>query len=103
MPFLAQIRVRPFFWPSLASSWNQISIRLVLGRAAIWAASVSLIPKIARADAESHLDFAQDRMKKKVLGAIEALRGGVGKVIFADGRGKEPILKALAGGGTHIG
>ena len=30
----------PFFCPSLASSWNQISTRLVLGRPARWAASV---------------------------------------------------------------
>jgi acetylglutamate/LysW-gamma-L-alpha-aminoadipate kinase len=62
----------------------------------------TLIAKIAGSEAESHLDFAKDRMKKKVLGAIEALRGGVGKVIFADGRVKEPIRKALDGGGTHI-
>ncbi len=62
----------------------------------------TLIPKIARGEVESHLDFAQDRMKKKVLGAVEALRAGVGKVIFADGRVADPIQKALAGGGTHI-
>ena len=34
------MRTRPFFCPSLASSWNQISTRLVLGRPARWAASV---------------------------------------------------------------
>lgn len=62
----------------------------------------TLIAKIAGSEVESYLDFAKDRMKKKVLGAIEALRGGVGKVIFADGRVKEPIRKALDGGGTHI-
>jgi hypothetical protein len=28
VPRFAQIRARPFFCPSLASSWNQISIRL---------------------------------------------------------------------------
>ena len=35
-----QIRAWPFFCPNLATSWNQISTRLVLGRAAMWAASV---------------------------------------------------------------
>ena len=41
-------------------------------------------------------------MKKKVLGAIEALEDGVAKVIFADGRRERPITAALAGGGTHL-
>ena len=34
VPVFAQIRAWPFFCPNLASSWNQISTRLVLGRAA---------------------------------------------------------------------
>jgi acetylglutamate/LysW-gamma-L-alpha-aminoadipate kinase len=42
-------------------------------------------------------------MKKKVLGASEAIAGGVKKVIFADGRREAPLSHALAGGGTHIG
>jgi acetylglutamate/LysW-gamma-L-alpha-aminoadipate kinase len=41
-------------------------------------------------------------MKKKVLGAIEALEDGVARVIFADGRKKSPISAALEGGGTHL-
>jgi acetylglutamate/LysW-gamma-L-alpha-aminoadipate kinase len=41
-------------------------------------------------------------MKKKVMGAVEAIGEGVGKVIFADGRVDAPITKALAGAGTHI-
>jgi acetylglutamate/LysW-gamma-L-alpha-aminoadipate kinase len=41
-------------------------------------------------------------MKKKLLGAIEALEGGVGKVIIADGRVEKPIQRALAGEGTVI-
>jgi acetylglutamate/LysW-gamma-L-alpha-aminoadipate kinase len=47
--------------------------------------------------------FAEGRMKKKVMGAVEAIDEGVGKVIFADGRVEEPITRALAGAGTHIG
>ena len=49
------------------------------------------------------MQFAEGRMKKKVMGAVEAIGEGVGKVIFADGRVAEPISRALAGGGTHIG
>ena len=32
-------------------------------------------------------------MKKKVMGAVEAIGEGVGKVIFADGRVEEPITQ----------
>ncbi len=45
---------------------------------------------------------AEDRMKKKVLGAAEALRGGAGRVIFADGRVERPVRAALDGAGTHV-
>jgi acetylglutamate/LysW-gamma-L-alpha-aminoadipate kinase len=51
---------------------------------------------------EQSLDFAEGRMKKKVLGASEALQLGVGKVVFADGRIAAPIQGALAGKGTVI-
>ena len=36
------------------------------------------------------------------LGAEEALQGGVGRVIIADGRVAQPISAALAGSGTMI-
>ena len=49
------------------------------------------------------LDAAQGRMKKKVLGAEEALKGGVKQVVIADGRIEKPISFALAGNGTVIG
>ena len=45
---------------------------------------------------------AEDRMKKKVLGAAEALRSGADRVIFADGRVERPVRAALNGAGTHI-
>jgi [amino group carrier protein]-L-2-aminoadipate 6-kinase len=47
-------------------------------------------------------EAAQGRMKKKVLGAEEALQGGVNRVIIADGRIQNPISNALAGNGTVI-
>ena len=62
----------------------------------------TVIRSILQAKLPAALEMAQGRMKKKVLGAEEALRGGVGKVIIADGRVKKPISTALAGSGTVI-
>ena len=64
----------------------------------------TLIPYIPLEQAEEHLDrYAQGRMKRKLLGAIEALRDGVGQVIIADGRVAQPVRRALDGYGTVIG
>jgi [amino group carrier protein]-L-2-aminoadipate 6-kinase len=62
----------------------------------------SLIPRIARAEVEQFVPVAQGRMKKKVLGASEALAAGVGRVILGDARAARPISKALEGQGTVI-
>lgn len=62
----------------------------------------TLIKKLPQAILPSALDVAQGRMKKKVLGAEEALKGGVGRVIIADGRIQNPISNALSGNGTVI-
>ncbi|SEI63603.1 N2-acetyl-L-aminoadipate kinase /N-acetylglutamate kinase [Deinococcus reticulitermitis] len=62
----------------------------------------SLIREIPAGDVEAYLDFAQDRMKKKVLGAAEAVAGGVGRVVFGDARAGEPVSAALAGQGTVV-
>jgi [amino group carrier protein]-L-2-aminoadipate 6-kinase len=62
----------------------------------------TLIPHIDRSAVDSALGIAEGRMKKKVLGAIEALNLGVAKIIFADGRVEHPLLGALAGQGTTI-
>lgn len=48
------------------------------------------------------LRYAQGRMRKKLLGAGEALRGGVARVVLADGRVARPVRRALAGRGTVI-
>lgn len=51
-----------------------------------------------------HYDaVAQGRMKKKMLGATEALRGGVARVIIADARQDAPVSRALRAEGTVIG
>lgn len=62
----------------------------------------TLIPHIERGQLEPSLEFAEGRMKKKVLGASEALQLGVAKVVFADGRVEHPIARALQGLGTVI-
>lgn len=62
----------------------------------------TLIPNISASQLESALEYAQGRMKKKVLGAQEALEGGVGRVVIADGRVETPISAALENKGTVI-
>jgi acetylglutamate/LysW-gamma-L-alpha-aminoadipate kinase len=62
----------------------------------------TLIQNLPQAKLPAALEMAQGRMKKKVLGAEEALQGGVGKVIIADGRVGKPVSAALAGHGTVI-
>jgi acetylglutamate/LysW-gamma-L-alpha-aminoadipate kinase len=62
----------------------------------------TLMHHIDKARLEEALAFAQGRMKKKVLGASEALNLGVGVVIFSDGRVEHPVFNALQGQGTVI-
>ncbi len=60
------------------------------------------IPCIPRAEIGAYFPCAQGRMKRKLLGAQEALNGGVRRVVLADGRADSPIRRALAGEGTVI-
>ena len=46
--------------------------------------------------------YARGAMKRKLLGATEALRDGVHQVVIADGRAAHPLQRALAGHGTVI-
>ncbi|MBX3054154.1 MAG: [LysW]-aminoadipate kinase [Caldilineaceae bacterium] len=62
----------------------------------------SLIREIPRAKADDFMQYAEGRMKKKVMGAVEAIAEGVQKVIFADGRVEKPVTRALRGEGTQI-
>lgn len=62
----------------------------------------SLIPSIPRTEIESYLTFAEGRMRKKILGAQEALAQGVRRVILGDGRRPGCVRAALAGQGTVI-
>lgn len=60
----------------------------------------SLVPRVTRDAVEEFAEFAQGRMKKKVLGAGEALSGGVRRVVIGDARIERPIQRALEGAGT---
>jgi acetylglutamate/LysW-gamma-L-alpha-aminoadipate kinase len=62
----------------------------------------TLIRELPQSQLPVALEAAQGRMKKKVLGAEEALQGDVGKVIIADGRVEKPVTNALSGNGTVI-
>lgn len=63
----------------------------------------TLIPFIQREQVGECIErYAQGRMKKKLLGALESLEGGVKRVIIADGRVQNPVHSALAGKGTVI-
>lgn len=63
----------------------------------------SLVTAIPQEQAAEYLErYARGRMKRKLLGATEALRDGVGQVIIADGRVEQPLRRALAGQGTVL-
>lgn len=62
----------------------------------------SLVPRIPRESLDEFMELAGSRMRKKLLGAREALEGGVPRVILGDGRSAEPVRRALAGAGTVI-
>lgn len=62
----------------------------------------SLVSHIPRDAVEQYLPFAEGRMKKKILGAQEALAQGVGRVVLGDARIPASISAALAGRGTVI-
>lgn len=62
----------------------------------------SLIERIPADSVDDYMSFAEGRMKKKVMGAAEAVSLGVGQVIFADARVPHPVASALSGQGTVI-
>ena len=63
----------------------------------------SLLPRICADELEeASQTFAEGRMRIKMLGAQEALDGGVGRVVLGDARLERPVSRALAGEGTVI-
>jgi len=62
----------------------------------------SLIGEIPKNRIEEYMEYAQGRMRKKVLGAREAVKGGVPKVVVASANAESPLTSALSGEGTVI-
>ncbi len=62
----------------------------------------SLVPHVRRDEIETAATWAQGRMRKKIMGAAEALENGVSTVILGDGRRQTPLRDALNGAGTVI-
>ncbi|MFA5569549.1 MAG: [LysW]-aminoadipate kinase, partial [Trueperaceae bacterium] len=60
---------------------------------------VGLVPADASEDA---MACAEGRMKKKVMGAVAAVQGGVGRVVLGDARVPQAVRRALAGQGTVV-
>ena len=62
----------------------------------------TIVDHVTLAQIDGALDWAQGRMKRKVLAAREALSQGVERVIIADGRVSNPVSRALDGTGTRF-
>ncbi len=62
----------------------------------------SFVEQVALPQIDSALDWAQGRMKRKVLAAQEALAQDVATVIIGDGRVSDPVSNALRGEGTRF-
>jgi acetylglutamate/LysW-gamma-L-alpha-aminoadipate kinase len=62
----------------------------------------SLIHTLPASQLKTAYEYAEGRMKKKILAADEAIEFGVKKIIITDGRVASPISRAVAGEGTHI-
>lgn len=62
----------------------------------------SLIEKVGRSEINKAMEYAKGRMKKKVLAAGEAVKGGVGEVAISSSMIDRPIDSALRGSGTVI-
>ncbi len=62
----------------------------------------SLITSIPKHQVDNIMVYAKGRMKKKVLGASEAITGGVKRIIIGNANLAKPLTQALSGTGTVI-
>lgn len=62
----------------------------------------SLVPEVFVEDLDEAMQFAGGRMKKKLLGAAEAVEAGVERVILASANRENPFARALQGEGTVV-
>ncbi len=66
-----------------------------------------LVPRLTASELQAAMENAgagqsSGGMKKKLMGCIEAINGGVQEVIICNGTAASPISAALRGAGTHI-
>lgn len=60
----------------------------------------SFVHGVSRSQLSQAMDWAQGRMKRKILSAQEALDNGIARVVIGDGRIGAPVSLALNGEGT---
>lgn len=60
----------------------------------------SFVAQVPRNQIDQAMEWAQGRMKRKVLSAQEAIEGGLKRVIIAHGGIQNPVSLALSGEGT---
>ena len=115
VPIIAPLAASPDGWLNVDGDRASASVAAALGASDLLILSnvrglyrsypdeSTLIAHVPAHALESALAAAQGRMKRKVLGAQEALAGGVRRVIIADGRAPQPLSAALSGSGTVFG
>ena len=57
---------------------------------------------IDRITVDDSMNYAKGRMRKKMLGAKEAMESGIRRVILSDANAERPITDAMNGAGTVI-
>ncbi len=62
----------------------------------------SLVRSVPLGAVDDFIKLAEGRMRKKLLGASEAVRAGVSSVVLGDARRPAPVTSALAGHGTVL-
>ncbi|MCB0035781.1 MAG: [LysW]-aminoadipate kinase, partial [Anaerolineales bacterium] len=62
----------------------------------------TLITHIPIEEIDHYQQYAEGRMRIKLLGSREAIEQGIERVILGDARGEHPIRRALEGFGTAI-
>lgn len=62
----------------------------------------SLVATMTPAQLQAREAAVEGRIKRKLLALTRLCQGGKTRIIIADGRGDQPVTRALAGAGTHI-
>jgi acetylglutamate/LysW-gamma-L-alpha-aminoadipate kinase len=62
----------------------------------------SLVSSMSVAELQRREASVEGRIKRKLLALTRLCQDGKTRVIITDGRGEQPIIKALDGAGTHI-